>query len=416
MRSGFEGPFPGPSGRMRAAKENLNRAVFRRDLREVELNNLLAVQPPSGIFQPVPRDTVLNQFDPTKVNTHVVRDLQLLAGDQVDAEGARPDDYKALQSEFVIKMLEGWGYDSKTVLSLPEGKKFKLARKITKRLHELSEEKIKLQQQAAGLDSKIEYYEGDIRETARRIELPFTMERPQGSSLHHMAQFLKSVDGDTEIVRDVEAGLWQSFVIEHDWAAAFHGAQDFDQGEFPLPYDCTCFELRVNGLRVIMLMGVDGELGMIGNMIIGVNGRWYLNADQFRFSGGKIHSIKLAKEIEPWRGHAERFLNKLAEQIRAVCIMLDAQVAEREVIRASERLNEQRRRKGQSLLRDYHVVSLARRHRAKPMGDHVVTPGTKKRLHFRRGHWRHYAEHRTWINWMLVGDPDLGFVDKHYKL
>lgn len=37
-------------------------------------------------------------------------------------------------------------------------------------------------------------------------------------------------------------------------------------------------------------------------------------------------------------------------------------------------------------------------------------------MHFRRGHWRHYQDHRTWIKWCLVGDPDLGFVDKHYKL
>lgn len=37
-------------------------------------------------------------------------------------------------------------------------------------------------------------------------------------------------------------------------------------------------------------------------------------------------------------------------------------------------------------------------------------------LHFRRGHWRHYGEYKTWIKWMLVGDPELGFVDKMYKL
>jgi hypothetical protein len=33
-----------------------------------------------------------------------------------------------------------------------------------------------------------------------------------------------------------------------------------------------------------------------------------------------------------------------------------------------------------------------------------------------RGHWRHYERHKTWIKWTLVGDPDLGFVDKHYRL
>jgi hypothetical protein len=38
------------------------------------------------------------------------------------------------------------------------------------------------------------------------------------------------------------------------------------------------------------------------------------------------------------------------------------------------------------------------------------------RLHFRRRHWRHFVNHKTWIKWTLVGDPDLGFIDKDYRL
>jgi hypothetical protein len=30
--------------------------------------------------------------------------------------------------------------------------------------------------------------------------------------------------------------------------------------------------------------------------------------------------------------------------------------------------------------------------------------------------WRHFVSHKTWIKWTLVGDPDLGFIDKEYRL
>jgi hypothetical protein len=38
------------------------------------------------------------------------------------------------------------------------------------------------------------------------------------------------------------------------------------------------------------------------------------------------------------------------------------------------------------------------------------------RLHFRRGHYRHYPNHKLWIRWCLVGNPDLGFIDADYRL
>jgi hypothetical protein len=50
-----------------------------------------------------------------------------------------------------------------------------------------------------------------------------------------------------------------------------------------------------------------------------------------------------------------------------------------------------------------------RRRSARPPG------ANRKRLHLRRGHWRHFATYRTWIKWMMVGNPDLGFVDKEYR-
>lgn len=65
------------------------------------------------------------------------------------------------------------------------------------------------------------------------------------------------------------------------------------------------------------------------------------------------------------------------------------------------------------------VVSLTRREHVLPRSRAEFDPDREVRhvrMHFRRGHWRHYQEHRTWIKWMLVGDPDLGIIEKHYRL
>ncbi len=111
--------------------------------------------------------------------------------------------------------------------------------------------------------------------------------------------------------------------------------------------------------------------------------------------------------------------------------MLDAKVAmgEKRSL-GGDGLNKRRIREGKTPLRDYHVVTLAKRLRAEPNHDHEPT-GIHRRLHWRRGHWRHFntpggeiryfnadgiTVSKTWINWQLVGDETLGFVDKHYRL
>ena len=111
----------------------------------------------------------------------------------------------------------------------------------------------------------------------------------------------------------------------------------------------------------------------------------------------------------------ERVHPQVDKQIRAIAIALDAEVIETECVRAPEKLNKAREKRGEPPLRDYHIVSLAQRHRAAPLPDHERRHRSP-RLHFRRGHWRHYEEHRTWVRWTLVGNPDLGFIEKEYRL
>lgn len=281
-------------------------------------------------------------------------------------------------------------------------------------------------------------HKDDMMKAGEALRRPLRFEKPQGSSLHHLIEFMRNnahlCGAEEADIDDFHARLtsmnFQSFVIEHDWAAAFRTATDFHTGEYPLPFDNTCFEFRINGLRVLMLIGHDPRNNChMGLLTTGINGRWYVNADRFVMRGGKIESMSLGV-IDPDKGVVEHFLNALVEQVRAVCIMLDARVGERVQVRPSTKLNEQRLLKGKPLAREYNVVRLARRYLIRPERHHEGH-GSPRQLHLRRGHWRHfdhdggqvhYANEggfwvsKTWINWMLVGDPDLGFVEKHYRL
>jgi hypothetical protein len=110
------------------------------------------------------------------------------------------------------------------------------------------------------------------------------------------------------------------------------------------------------------------------------------------------------------RAGVERLRMLLLKNVKACCVALEAGVGEIEVIRAPQRLNIARQRRGKALLPDYRIVNLARRHvkrsREQSEGHH-----RSPRLHFRRGHWRRWSDRRIWVKWCLVGDPDLGFLN-----
>ncbi len=207
---------------------------------------------------------------------------------------------------------------------------------------------------------------------------------------------------------------FQLFVIEHDWSAAFRGSTDFASGEISLPYDYTCLEMRISGVRVLLCVGAD--LSCV--LALGLHGEWICTTHQMSASGALTVDDRM---VNSDRGKTEvlGLLALISAQVRAVCIMLDAEVAEVELRRAPEKLNHQRERQGRAPLRDHHVLRLAHRHRVRA-ADHRAADYdpdyTRKRLHFRRGHDRHYPNYKVWIKWQLVGDPDLGFVDKEYRL
>lgn len=102
--------------------------------------------------------------------------------------------------------------------------------------------------------------------------------------------------------------------------------------------------------------------------------------------------------------------------MKAICVSLDAEVSTSTVVRVSEKVNRRREQEGKVPFFSYRVINLAHRHRVANASAGGSGISTKKRLHFRRGHWRHFAEFKTWVRWTLVGNPELGFIDKEYRL
>ncbi len=195
----------------------------------------------------------------------------------------------------------------------------------------------------------------------------------------------------------VEHGDFQIFIVEHDWAAAFKNADqlDVDLTGVKLPYPLSIFEFVISGRRVcVAARQNEGDPELFA--FVQLPFAWS------HLSLASPHMISVNAMVR--------------DQLRAIAIALDARIAVTEVVRAPFRLNRTRERAKKAPISAYHVVKLARRDRPDPLPESAPTTRAGVRLHFRRGHWRHFETHKTWINWTLVGDPDLGFIDKHYRL
>ena len=171
----------------------------------------------------------------------------------------------------------------------------------------------------------------------------------------------------------------QSILMQQDWAALIREPD----GDVIMPFPNTAFEFEVCGFPVIAFAGETSRTTAILS-----EGTWVI--------------------YQPWQVPGDELEIFLDAHIRGLCIALDAEVAETEVVRAQHA--------GMAKRADlpeisHHVVSLGARHRTSTIG---AGEGRGKRLHFRRGHWRHYETSKTWVRWTLVGDVSLGYVEKTY--
>jgi len=232
---------------------------------------------------------------------------------------------------------------------------------------------------------------------------PFRLEQNDCSRVHRLAEVCAA--GQLVIIEETKhltsehlqtmLAVGHVFVVRHDWSAALGDAAPAEGGDFNLPFERCIFEFRVSGHNIIIVATqAEGCSEHAAHLFVECAGQWVaLGASAQSF--GPTHLV--------WH------------QVFAICVALEAEVATSSVTRAPEALNRKRERKGAPLLRDFHVIDLARRRRVAP-GASGGSQQSRKRLHFRRGHWRHFEASKTWIKWCLVGDPELGFVDKEYRL
>ena len=241
-----------------------------------------------------------------------------------------------------------------------------------------------------------------------------TLERPTATFSHHLRGALRRGDfiniqrerrknegNDYETQIFAEA---KYFLVQHDWAAAFRGATDYEDGEYRLPFEICVFEFKIGGCRIVVpAIENDGAIKITPMIETPVG--WAVVGYVFDLSD---------RSGDKREGREFSLLRLLLDQVRAVCIALDAEVADTVLNETPERLNRAREKAKKPPISDHHVIYLSRRRH----DGHDTSDGTgaKRRLHFRRGHWRHYEDHRTWIRWTLVGNPDLGFVEKEYRL
>jgi hypothetical protein len=203
------------------------------------------------------------------------------------------------------------------------------------------------------------------------------------------------VAADDVTAWDEMAASSSIFLVQHNWDEAFKNARDYVGGEIHLPDESCIFEFRISDRHVIAFVTeADGTL-------------YFQHAVQVK-KGWLLFPLSSSMDDE--------LLNFTGAQIKAIAVALDAQVATTETIRAPHAMNRARERAGKLPLISYHIVNLSRRSRPVPLAPSDPEATYHVRLHFRRGHWRHFSNHKTWIRWMLVGDPDLGFVDKQYRL
>ncbi len=240
--------------------------------------------------------------------------------------------------------------------------------------------------------------------------------------------------------RDGIAGFIQntdtSFLVQHRWAAAMSGAELGDVEAWSIPYRQVAFEFVIAGRRVIALFDESMAIPSlhVGCVQEGANlvtvfaevkelERWVLLEICFRHETRGWVAVENENHPQPIKRlqyYAVWFTALLARNVQAMMVVLDAKVVETEVIRAPGKLNAAREKRGAPPVYDYHVLNLARRYRASPVPEEFLDPNAERRrsprLHFRRSHWRQLATHRVKVPWMLVGDPDLGFIDKDYRL
>lgn len=349
-------------------------------------------------------------------------DTSDVAGDLRVLSGFRPD-----QQQRIAAAYKGTGHMPHELVAMSQER----LKQIEARRPEIAREKAELADEILQLDK-----DDEIHNTLHGLYENPQLQRLGESGFHKLMEAYSDKDVMVPSVGNVPEYLAKTmqevgkasatiFVVQHDWAAALKNATDFEGGEWMMPGEHTVFEFRISGRRVILMCGTEGEsdskLSFVSLHVETKSGRWLLACAYDVNSDGAWVPLDTVTKVSPDSANVCKPVMELCRaQVRAISISLEAKVAETEIIRAPHKLNQARERKGKPPIWDYHVVNLAHRKRYAPRapepGDIAEDEKHHRRLHWVRGHTRYYPNHKVWIKWHLRGDPDLGFIDKEYRL
>lgn len=181
----------------------------------------------------------------------------------------------------------------------------------------------------------------------------------------------------TELLRDLKL-----FFVQHDWRAAF---VTVPEGDLRAPFPNCGF-----------VFGVDGESFVVFTM------------DDM----ATVFVCKPAGPLMMMLGKEDPIGKWLTEQVRCVLVALDAEVVSKRES-ATALVIDSRGARPQVMKR--YVLTL----HGRQVGTRSENPPSGRSspcLHVRRGHWKHQPYGKVWSPWTLVGDPDVGRIDKDYRI
>jgi hypothetical protein len=386
-------------------------AIFRRVARN--LNDAFSESQLKGYADGWADGLGINKIAPgvplaEKIEAHLASELRALDEDAANRVRQRVVDFMSLSAAMRFRLLEA---------ETPE-KQEQFTKYLASRRSEISKERRTLQAELRALNISTARLT-DMREVVEFIISPSALERAQESWFYKLYDALRSEtlfrickiagreNPDETILTERGLSVLKTvpeiFVIQHDWQAALGAATEIENAEWRLPSDQCVFEFQFIGHRVVVFAQAEEGVPQWFHLFVRCK-------DNIWFEVGSIDPDEIAA------GGNDGLSKIVLANVRAICIALDAEVAEKQVVRASHLTNERRKAEGRLVLSDFHTVTLARRARVKALECGGAETGRKVRLHFRRGHWRHFQAHKTWIKWMLVGNPDLGFINKQYQL
>lgn len=205
----------------------------------------------------------------------------------------------------------------------------------------------------------------------------------------------------------------QTYVVRHNWADALgESIRAVAKADRPvdvmLPYDVCFFEFYMAGRCVILTAFQEGC------EIIGSDKKKYQNPPSYIVAIECEDDYWFHEALKPSALENTPFLKAIRSQVEGICVALEAKIAVSEKVEPAAKLNKKRIANGKPPLMSYNVIDLAVRKNRGAHSSSKEYQGIVK-CHLRAGHWRHLDDVRKIrIGWMLVGNPDLGFVSKHY--